>query len=72
MIDFHFKNIVQQDGITVINSEVILADGTVLPPCPSIGDHIVIVKRRVYIDGYEYKNGKWQRTLRSIFYDIFG
>ena len=29
------------------------------------------VNNNIYINGYEYKDGKWKRTLKALFYYIF-
>lgn len=65
------NNVIQQNGISVINGQVVLADGTILPPCPSFGHTQVIVNNKVYIDGYEYRHGEWRRTLRAIWHTLF-
>lgn len=30
-----------------------------------------IVDGKIFINGYEYKNGKWKRTLRALYHHIF-
>ena len=42
-----------------------------LPPCPSEGRNITIIDGNVYIDGYEWKKGKWRRTLKALWYKLF-
>jgi hypothetical protein len=29
------------------------------------------INNRIYLNGYEYKNGKWKRTLKAIWYKWF-
>lgn len=30
-----------------------------------------IVDGKIFINGYEYKNGEWKRTLRALYHHIF-
>ena len=32
---------------------------------------ITQVNNKLYCNGYEWKNNKWRKTLRAVFYDIF-
>lgn len=44
-----------------------------LPKCPSNSKRssINIVGDKIYMNGYEFKNGEWKRTLRALFYNLF-
>lgn len=64
-------NYMTSNGLTVFNNIVILADGTKLPPCPSSGHNSTVINGKVYIDGYEFKNGKWRKTMRALWYRLF-
>ncbi|WP_182006343.1 hypothetical protein [Priestia aryabhattai] len=35
------------------------------------GNNITTINGESYIDGYEYKNGEWKRTLKALWYMIF-
>lgn len=35
------------------------------------GTHITQINNHVYIDGYEFKNGKFKKTLKSLFHLFF-
>ena len=50
-------------GTAIINGTVIV-NGVELPPPPSCRSTTTI-NDKVYIDGYEFKNGKWKKTLRA-------
>lgn len=43
-------------------------NGVELPPVPSGGYNSTVINGKVYIDGYEFKNGKWKRTLRALWH----
>lgn len=51
-------------GTVIINSTVIV-DGVELPKPPTKCHNTTIIDNKVYIDGYEFKNGKWKKTLRA-------
>lgn len=60
-----------------INNEVVICRGTVkingekLPPCPAKFHNVTVINRKVYIGGYEFKNGKWKRTLKALWHNLF-
>lgn len=60
-------NTVCSNGVIVYVNRVQI-DGKKLPPCPTKGKNITILNRKVYIDGYEFKNGKWKRTFRALWH----
>jgi len=51
-------------GACVINGTVVV-NGVELPPPPTKCYSTTIINNKVYIDGYEFKNGKWKKTLRA-------
>ena len=64
---------------TQISGNVIITDGKVmirgieLPPVPSNKNYhqSAIINDKVYINGYEWKRGKWRRTLKALYYLMF-
>lgn len=50
---------------TVIIDGIVVVDGVQLPPPPTCCNNTTIINNKVYIDGYEFKNGKWKKTLRA-------
>ena len=64
-------NGIQMDiGTKVIGNQVWI-NGVKLPPAPCKGYSSTMIDGKVYLDGYEFKNGKWKRTLRALWYLIF-
>ena len=61
------NNIQMSNGTVVIGNRVWI-NGKELPQCPTLGKDITQINNKVYIDGYEYKNGKWRRTLKALWY----
>ena len=57
-------NIVISNGVYVCNGEVII-NGIKLPLPPTNCNNITTINNKVYIDGYEFKNGKWKKTIRA-------
>lgn len=60
------NSIVQVNGKVYINCNP-------LPTCPSNSKRssINVVGEKIYMNGYEYKNGVWKRTLAALFYNLF-
>lgn len=65
-------NITCNNGVTVVGKTVYI-NGEKLPDVPS-GSHcsnVTTIGDKVYINGYEYKDGKWKRTLAALWYYLF-
>lgn len=60
-------NIQISNNTTVIGNQVYI-NGTPLPPAPCKGRNSTMIDGKVYLDGYEYKNGKWKRTLMALWH----
>lgn len=58
------------NGVMVCGCTVMI-DGKKLPPCPAKHNNTTIINRKVYIGGYEFKNGKWKRTWRALWHLMF-
>lgn len=64
------NNIIQSDkrGGVIVQGNRVIINGKTLPPVPSLGNNITTINDNVFIDGYEFKKGKWKRTLRALFH----
>jgi hypothetical protein len=62
---------IQISNNCVVNGNQVTINGVTLPPVPSRGYCSAVIDGKVYIDGYEYKNGKWRRTLKALWYLLF-
>ena len=60
-------NITINGSVTVKGNQVWI-NGTALPPAPCEGHNSTVIDGKVFLDGYEYKHGKWKRTLRAIWH----
>ena len=54
----------------VIITDRVWINGEELPPVPTKrNNHCATqINDKVYIDGYEYKKGKWRRTLKALWH----
>lgn len=57
-------------NIVIIGGKVYI-DGIKIPDCPKEGYSSTIVNGRIYLNGYEWKNNKWKRTLKALWYEFF-
>lgn len=57
-------------GVVVIGNEVVI-NGVKLPPCPAKGYNSTIIGNKVYLNGYEFVNGKWKKTPRALWHKWF-
>lgn len=66
----------EQEGVMVVGNKVFI-DGKELPPCPGKGNNSTVINRKVFVDGWEWvegkdgKEGKWKRTLRALWHKWF-
>lgn len=56
-------------GIIQINGKIIV-DGIEIPPCPSKSKcyNSTIIGNKIYMNGYEFKDGKWVRSLKALWH----
>lgn len=57
-------------GVTLIG-DAIYFGGKKLPDPPRGVSYVNIVNDRVYVNGYEYIDGKWKRTLSALWHKYF-
>lgn len=56
-----------RNNVVVVGNQVWI-NGIPLPPAPCKGYNSTTIDCKVYLDGYEYKNGKWKRTLKALWH----
>jgi hypothetical protein len=65
------------NGVCVIgNKNEVYINGKKLPPLPNQSKNCTtinqtVINNHVFVNGYEYKNGEWKRTLRALWYMLF-
>jgi hypothetical protein len=64
------NNHIKGDDYYIISNRVYI-NGKELPPVPSAGRNSTVINGKVYIDGYEFKHGKWKKTLKALWYKWF-
>ena len=69
----------QIDGNTIIQSDSIVfvnpcrINGEILPPLPNNSkfNSVAMINGKIFVNGYEWKNGQWKRTIKSIWHLVF-
>ena len=52
------------DGKLILNGKEI--------PKPPVGmKNVTMIDRKIYVGGYEYKDGEWKRTFRALLHKYF-
>lgn len=64
------KSVIYSDGLYVDGRHALL-NGRPLPLLRKPAKCITHINGKVFIDGYEYKYGKWRRTLRAFWHLLF-
>lgn len=69
----YISNLHISDGSTVMmNGDKVIINGVEYPkPGSKRCSNSTIINGKVYINGYELKNGKWKKTLRAIYHKYF-
>ena len=62
---------IQITNDTIVIGNQVTINGTMLPPAPCKGNNSTVVDGNVFLDGYEFKKGKWRRTLRALWHMWF-
>ena len=59
-------------SVVQINNRIII-DGVEMPSCPSKSKNIksCVINGKVYVNGFEFKNGEWKRTLSALLHWLF-
>jgi hypothetical protein len=61
-------------GSSCISNNQIMINGEIIPPPPKQKgscNSVTIIDNKVYVNGYEYKNGKWQKTFNAFIHKWF-
>jgi hypothetical protein len=62
-----------KQGTVIIGNTVYINNKKLPPPpnCTGTYSNVTVIDGKVFINGYEWKNGKWKRTLRALWHMIF-
>lgn len=68
-----YKNTIISGNNTHIIGDDICINGEQIPRPPHRlkSSNVAVINNQVFINGYEWKNGQWKRTLRALWYSIF-
>lgn len=63
----------KQTGCVIIDKDIYI-DGKIVEPLPKQFNSIKLIQNneKVYLNGYEYLNGVWKRTLKSLLIYFIG
>lgn len=66
------NNVIISNGVVLENNKIILG-GKTLPPLPKkySSVNLTTINNEIFINGYEWKNGQWKRTFRSLWHWFF-
>lgn len=59
---------IQINNNTIVKGNQVWINGNPLPSAPCKGHNSTVIDDKVYLDGYEFKNGKWKRTFRAFWH----
>jgi len=64
------NNIINGDRNSVsVNNRTVTINGLSYPMLESMhGNSSSIIDNKIFIDGYELKNGKWKKTIRALWH----
>lgn len=69
-VNMIIKNLNSVNNTVVVGNKVTI-NGVELPLAPCEGYKSTIINSKVYLDGYEFKNGQWKRTLKALWHLLF-
>lgn len=67
----NMTSIHRSDGVTLIMSDNSVVINGVEYSLPGRGCNSTIIDGKVFVNGYELKNGKWKKTIKAIFHKYF-
>jgi hypothetical protein len=66
------KNVTIQDGVRVaIQENSLSVNGNEFPLPKGNGNNSAVVNGNIFVNGYEFRDGEWKRTLRALFHRFF-
>lgn len=61
----------EQNGI-IIDNDILYYKGQEYPLPKKCGGHsVTMIDDHIFVDGYEFKDGKFKRTLRALWHKYF-
>lgn len=57
--------VIQSNGKVIINGREIES------PKNSSSNNVAVINGKVYVDGYEFKNDEWKRTVMALWHKYF-
>lgn len=66
------NNVIISNGVIIENNRITLGD-KILPSLPKkySSVNLTTINDEIFINGYEWKNDQWKRTLRALWHWFF-
>lgn len=58
-------------GVYILDNMIYIDNKYIQPPHMESTKRITVIGDKVFMNGFEYKNGKWERTLRALWHMLF-
>lgn len=58
-------------GVYVVGDSIYINNKHIPPPSMGNMKNITIINDKIFMNGFEYKNGRWERTLRALWHMLF-
>lgn len=60
----------QTNNNIIVIGNIVIINGEKIPPCPSKNpNRSTIINNEVYIGGYTWKNNRWKKSFKAIWYN---
>ena len=53
------------------NGKIIINGSEIESPKNSSSNNVAVINGKVYVDGYEFKNGEWKKTIMALWHKYF-
>ena len=60
-----------KSGVYILNDMIYINNKHIQPPPMGSVKRITVINDKVFMNGFEYKNGRWERTLRALWHMLF-
>ena len=66
------KNVTIQDGVRVaIQEDCLSVNGKEFQLPKGSNNNSAVINGNIFVNGYEFRDGEWKRTIRALFHRFF-